>query len=103
MITGKALRQLGFKSRVDFKLYDDGDGVQMEWLSNEPQPSDAEIAVGQAAWDSQEYARKRLAEYPSIDELTVALWEGVVEERMAAVTRLEGERQAVKAKYPKDS
>jgi len=103
MITEKALRQLGFKSRVDFKLYDDGDGVQMEWLSNEPQPSDAEIAVGQAAWDSQEYARKRLAEYPSIDELTVALWEGVVEERMAAVTRLEGERQAVKAKYPKDS
>ena len=101
MITEKALRQLGFKSRVDFKLYDDGDGVQMEWLSNEPQPSDAEIAVGQAAWDSQEYARKRLAEYPSIDELTVALWEGVVEERMAAVTSLEGKRQAVKTKYPK--
>ena len=101
MITGKGLRQLGFKSRVDFKLYDDGDGVQMEWLSNEPQPSDAEIAVGQAAWDSQEYARKRLAEYPSINSLVVALWEGVVEERMAAVTSLEGKRQAVKAKYPK--
>jgi len=101
MITGKALRQLGFKSRVDFKLYDDGDGVQMEWLSNEPQPSDAEIAVGQAAWDSQEYARKRLAEYPSIDELTVALFEGVVEERMHAVTQLQIKRQAVKAKYPK--
>ena len=48
-----------------------------------------------------DYARKRLAEYPSIEELTVALWEGVVEERMAAVTSLEGKRQAVKAKYPK--
>jgi len=55
----------------------------------------------QMAYDAQEYARKRLAAYPSIDELVVALWEGVVEERMAAVTQLEGKRQAVKAKYPK--
>ena len=54
----------------------------------------------QTAYDN-DYARKRLAEYPSIDELVVALWEGVVEERMAAVTSLEGKRQAVKAKYPK--
>ena len=44
---------------------------------------------------------KRKAEYPSVDELIVALWEGVVEERMAAVTKLEIKRQAVKAKYPK--
>ena len=54
----------------------------------------------QTAYDN-DYARKRLAEYPSIEELTVALWEAVVEERMAAVTSLEGKRQAVKAKYPK--
>ena len=47
------------------------------------------------------YDELRKSEYPSIDELTVALWEGVVEERMAAVTSLEGKRQAVKAKYPK--
>ena len=103
MSTAKALQQLGFESLVDFRLYDnsDGNGVQMEWLSNQPQPSESEIAVGQAAWDAQEYARNRQAEYPSINELTVALWEGVVEERMAAVTSLEGKRQAVKAKYPK--
>ena len=44
---------------------------------------------------------KRKAEYPSVDELIVALWEGVVEERMAAVTKLEAKRQAVKLKYPK--
>jgi hypothetical protein len=54
----------------------------------------------QTAYDN-DHARKRLEEYPSIEELTVALWEGVVEERMAAVTSLEGKRQAVKAKYPK--
>jgi hypothetical protein len=51
--------------------------------------------------DTRTYAEKRKAEYPSIDDITVALWEGVVEERMAAVTQLEIKRQAVKAKYPK--
>ena len=61
----------------------------------------AEVARLQAEYDSQEYARDRQAEYPSLDELIVALWEGVVEERMAAVTALEGLRQAVKDKYPK--
>jgi hypothetical protein len=64
-----------------------------EWLN-------AELKSQQDAYDN-DYARKRKAEYPSIDELVVALWEGVVEERMAAVTSLEGKRQAVKAKYPK--
>ena len=52
------------------------------------------------AYDN-DYARNRKAEYPSMDELVVALWEGVVEERMAAVTSLEGKRQAIKVKYPK--
>jgi hypothetical protein len=52
--------------------------------------------------DTRSYDEKRKAEYPSIDELVVALWEGVVEERMASVTQLEGLRQAVKIKYPKD-
>ena len=51
--------------------------------------------------DTRTYDEKRKAEYPSIDELVVALWEGVVEERMAAVTKLEIKRQAVKANHPK--
>jgi hypothetical protein len=62
---------------------------------------DTETARLQAEQDAQAYARNRQAEYPSIDELVVALWEGVVEERMASVTALEGLRQAVKTKYPK--
>jgi len=82
-------------------------GEIVEWFSDTSQPTQVEIESARAGMqeelDSQEYARKRQEEYPSIDELVVALWEGVVEERMAAVTRLEGERQAVKAKYPKDS
>ena len=48
-----------------------------------------------------EVSQKRIAEYPTMDEMIIALWEGVVEERMAAVTKLEGKRLAVKTKYPK--
>ena len=62
---------------------------------------DTETARLQAESDAQAYSRNRQAEYPSIDELVVALWEGVVEERMASVTALEGLRQAIKTKYPK--
>ena len=62
---------------------------------------DAEAARLQAEHDAQEYARNRQAEYPSIDELIVALWENVVEERASAVVSLEAKRQAVKTKYPK--
>ena len=59
------------------------------------------IAAVEKAEHDADHTWKRKAEYPSTDELIVALWEGVVEERMAAVTKLEGKRQAVKTKYPK--
>ena len=47
------------------------------------------------------YILSRKAEYPPIDDLIVALWENVVEERASAVVSLEAKRQAVKTKYPK--
>jgi hypothetical protein len=107
MITAQGLIQLGF-SPEDFTLQDasDGKGAYIaQWNSASPQPTVAEIESADAEWqaeyDSQAYARDRQAEYPTIDELVVAMWEGVVEERMASVTALEGLRQAVKAKYPK--
>ena len=61
---------------------------------------DSELARIQAEWDN-DYERLRKAEYPSINELIVALWENVVEERASAVISLEADRQAVKTKYPK--
>jgi len=81
-------------------------GNDIEWLDKyqtQPSPSeiDEEIVRLQTEYDAQEYERSRKAEYPSIDDLVVALWEGVVEERMSAVTALESKRQAVKTKYPK--
>lgn len=65
------------------------DGNVFSFVEPEPEP------------DTRTYAEKRQAEYPSIDELVVAMWEAVVEERMASVTALEGLRQTVKTKYPK--
>ena len=60
MSKAKALKQLGFESLVDFRLYDnsDGNGQQMEWLSDQPHPSESEIAVGQAAWDAAQVAKQ---------------------------------------------
>ena len=46
-------------------------------------------------YDSQAYARNRVAEYPSIAELTVALYD--TDDKAAIETK----RAAVKAKYPK--
>ena len=81
-------------------------GDVIEWLDSEyTEPTkaeiDAEIARIQAEYDAQEYARNRQAEYPSLNELIVALWENVVEERASSVIELEAKRQDVKTKYPK--
>jgi hypothetical protein len=81
-------------------------GDEIVWNSpNIPQPTqeeiDAEIARLQAEYDSQEYARNRKEEYPTTDELIVALWEAVIEERMASSIDLQGKRTAIKEKYPK--
>ena len=54
-----------------------------------------------ANFDSMPYSWKRQKEYPSINELIVALWENVIEERAASVIELEAKRQDVKTKYPK--
>ena len=106
MITSKGLARLGFDRYNDYVRQDDGSGVYIaEWKSAQPQPSVAEIESAHNEWkaeyDTQEYARNREAEYPSINELIVALWENVVEERAASVISLEATRQAIKAKYPK--
>ena len=51
----------------------------------------------EAEWTAQEYARNRQKEYPSIAELTVALYD--TDDKSA----VEAKRAAVKAKYPKPS
>ena len=107
-ITPQGLQKLGFTSDIDFILQNNSDGTPTfigEWNSASPRPSEAEIETAHAEWkaeyDSQEYARNRQAEYPSLNDLIVALWENVVEERAASVISLEATRQAIKEKYPK--
>jgi len=50
----------------------------------------------QTEYDAQDYARKRKAEYPTIEELVVALYD--TEDKAA----IEAKRTAIKDKYPKE-
>ncbi|NBU69994.1 MAG: hypothetical protein EBS53_00870 [Bacteroidetes bacterium] len=63
-----------------------------ERIKTEPEPP---------AQDNRTYSEKRLAEYPDLEELTIALWEKVMEGRPEAAEALEARRQGIKAKYPK--
>jgi len=56
-----------------------------------------DMEMAQAEYDSLAYARNRQAEYPSLLELTVALYD--TDDKSA----VEAKRAAVKAKYPKPS
>ena len=64
-------------------------------------PTEAEIQTEkdrlEAEYDAQEYARNRQAEYPSLLELTVALYD--TDDKSA----VEAKRASVKLKYPKPS
>lgn len=80
---------------------------EITWISTDiQQPSDdaiaTELARLEAEQDATQYQRNRKAEYPSLDELIVALWESVVEERLAPAIELQAKRQAIKNKYPKE-
>lgn len=105
-ITSQGLEHLGFAPHKDYVLQNDGDGVYIaSWNSELPQPSVDDIEAAHAEWqaekDATKYQRDRKAEYPSMDELVVALWEAVIEERMASSIDLQSKRTAVKDKYPK--
>ena len=76
------------------------DNGVITWLDSvQTQPTDAEIAAEvtrlQAEYDSQEYARKREAEYPSVQDLVVALYD--TDDKAA----IDAKRTEIKLKYPK--
>jgi hypothetical protein len=81
----------------NFKLVD---GKKVALSATEEQDlvdSATQHAIDMTAYDAQAYARKRQAEYPSIAELTIALYD--TSDKEALVTK----RNAVKLKYPKPS
>jgi len=91
----------GLKNGLDFSCtHIDSTTVYIsEWISDEDQPTNAEILAAQDEVESliksQEYIEKRKAEYPSLLELTVALYD--TDDKSA----VEAKRAAVKLKYPK--
>jgi len=64
--------------------------------------TDAEFAaIMEAIKPIPTYEDLRRAEYPSADELIVALWERVIEGRPESADILQAKREAVKIKYLK--
>ena len=57
----------------------------------------AEMDAVQSKYDAQDYARKRQAEYPTIEELVVALYD--TDEKAA----IDAKRAEIKLKHPKGS
>jgi len=99
--TSQGLIELGFKWEEDFTIVNQNGEHKLTWKSSNPQPTAQECESAHLSWESKEYARNRQAEYPALNDLIVALWENVVEERAASVIALEAKRQEIKAKYPK--
>ena len=85
------------RSLVDGNISQLGDGT-IHYHSGQKPPTqaeiDAELKRMQDEYNTQEYARKREAEYPSIQECVHAILDD-------DLTALQEKRQAVKTKYPK--
>ena len=95
------------KVDIDFACEHPASGLRIsEWNLPDPEPTEAELnavaPVIEAEWDAQAYARSRQPEYPSIDDVTVALAEKM-EGSSTMWDTITAQRLAVKAKYPKPS
>jgi len=82
--------------------YDD-----ITWMEVEPKPSVEELT---AKWETikDQVALRKVAEarsmpgrYPSRDDMIVALWEKVVENRPEMANELQARREQIKQDYPK--
>jgi len=87
-------------SLVGGNLSGRSDGLEIDYIDGQTQPTDAEItqeiARLQSEYDSQEYSRSRQQEYPSIQECIHAILDD-------DLTALQEKRQAVKDKYQVDT
>ena len=85
------------------KFVTDGDGtiLNSKLKNGDSLPTEEAIQTKLATmisdWEAQEYARNRASEYPSLLELTVALYD--TDDKSA----VEAKRASVKLKYPKPS
>ena len=90
---------LALKSDAVVTVMDKG-ADQITWHDGNPTNITEEQILAkqvelQAEYDAQEYARKREAEYPSIQDLVVALYD--TDDKAA----IDAKRAEIKLKYPK--
>ena len=91
---------LALKSDAVVTVMDKG-ADQITWHDGNPTNITEEQILAkqvelQTEYDAQDYARKRKSEYPTIEELVVALYD--TDDKSA----IEAKRAEVKAKYPKN-
>jgi len=71
----------------------------IDWYNDTPEITKENIKTEmnelQSEYDAQDYARKRKAEYPTIEELVVALYD--TDDK----TAIDAKRAEIKLKYPK--
>ena len=93
---GKAIKAINPSAAISVE---NDDVKRITWLDGTtPIPEDdiiAKLTELQAEYAALDYARKRKAEYPSIQDLVVALYD--TDDKAA----IEAKRAEVKAKYPK--
>ena len=97
MIPGKLDAILAIKSDAEVSTLANG---SLNWIDGNPtniteEQITTKLAELQAEYDTQEYARKREAEFPSIQDLVVALYD--TEDKAA----IDSKRAEIKLKYPK--
>ena len=93
-------REVDFEK--DVLLQDDGNGAYIkEWNVAEAQPTDEQLnaleSEATTLENNTQIIANRKAEYPSIEELVVALYD--TEDKLA----IENKRASIKLKYPKES
>ena len=75
------------------------DACEIEWVGGTPEISKEDIQTKmdelQTEYDALDYARKRKAEYPSVQDLVVALYD--TNDKAA----IDAKRADIKLKYPK--
>ena len=94
-----AIRAINPNSNVTTTFHGDG-RITYDWRDTPPISQadiDAKIVELEAEYEALSWKRSREAEYPSIQELVVALYD--TDDKSA----VEAKRAAVKAKYPKPS
>jgi hypothetical protein len=82
--------------------------AELEWFDSSPRPTPDEVNQQYQEYVSNlwktEHVAIRASEYPTTDELIVALWEKLVEQdglTSPRIEELQDKRNSIKEKYPK--